>query len=123
MLGVSLFQWWYGRGWLTAASKLRDRLKATFASFSAGLLLQTLFKPWRQIITGPNPNANLSDKFRAFIDNLMSRFIGFWVRIFTLMASLVIALVTAVVGLVGLVTWPLVPLVIIMLIVRSVGGG
>lgn len=77
-------------------------------TFSVGLLLRTLFSPWRRIIT--YPGAGIGAHMRALGDNLVSRFIGFLIRL-TVLVTAAISLVALIVfsGLL-LVMWPLLPL-------------
>jgi hypothetical protein len=121
MLVLGLVQWWYGQGWLTAAKRLKGRLSAHFQAFSVPLLLQTLFAPWKQIVAAKNPNATIGEKLRGVLDNLVSRFIGFCVRMLTLFASLLLGIVIAVGGLVLLVLWPFIPVISIALLFRGLG--
>ena len=80
-------------------------------AFSISTLLRTLFAPWRRIVS--YPGASLDDKLRAMLDNLVSRGVGFVVRLFVLLAVAVLAVVIIIVDVVQIVAWPLVPLLII----------
>ena len=120
MLAVSLLKWWYGQGWLEAARQLKVKIKRTLLWFSAPQLLRTLFKPWRQTIDPKDPNANIGLNFNRWLGNLISRIVGFWVRLLTIsMAGLTAGLV-GLVGLAALVAWPLVPLLIIGLLFKGI---
>jgi hypothetical protein len=67
-----------------------------------------------------NPGRSLDAKMRAMIDNLISRTVGFFVRIFSLLAAIVMMSIAAVIGLVVAVTWPLIPVLIIISAIKGV---
>lgn len=119
MLIVGFVQWWYGHGWLDLAKRVQQRVAEVFRAFSVVQILQTLFAPWKQIVTGKDPNATIADKFRGLLDNLVSRTIGFFVRIFTLVAAVVVAVLTVIVGVALILVWPLLPLTSIWLLVKA----
>lgn len=108
MLLVAFVQWWYGPGWRDASSRLAARIRATFLTFSVPILLRTMFAPWRRIIT--YPGASLQDRMRAVVDNLVSRAVGFAVRLFALLAALIIVAIYVTFGGLLLILWPILPL-------------
>jgi hypothetical protein len=118
MLALAFLQWWYGPGWFRAWNSLGARLKRTYYGFSVPQLSRTLFSPWRRIIT-PGGGA-LSDRLRAMVDNLVSRCVGFVVRVLTLVAAMVILIWWIVISVAQLVLWPLVPVAAVALIIRGV---
>lgn len=121
MLFIGFFKWWYGAGWLDAAGRLKDGLQRLYLTFSVPMLLKSLFKPWRQIIAPKDPNAQIGLKVRGAVDNLISRFIGFWVRLLTILTALGLSIVIASAGLVMLVVWPLLPALIVWLFIKGIG--
>jgi hypothetical protein len=110
MLLGSFLGWWYGAGWARVAHSLGPRLRGVSDSFSVGQLFKTLFEPWRRIIT--YPGRSLEDRFRAIGDNLVSRIIGFLVRVIVLLAAGVVLLIIAVLTLIEIIVWPLLPLAV-----------
>jgi hypothetical protein len=108
MLVVAFLQWWYGPGWRDASNRLTMRMQRTYLSFSVPILLRTLFEPWRRIVT--TPNNSLQAKFRALIDNTVSRFIGLSVRLLTLFVACALLVIYAVLGGILLLLWPVLPL-------------
>lgn len=110
MLFVDFIRWWYGPGWALRVRMLREHLASSVAFFSLGTLLKTLFSPWRQNVTATRPDQGIDDKFRAFLDNLISRFVGFWVRIFVLITGLFMLMAIAVANIIYVITWPIIPL-------------
>ena len=117
MFMLGLFSWWYGAGWAGVMQATQRRLSKLAEMFSIGILLQTLFSPWRRIIT--YPGAGIDAKLRAFGDNLVSRCIGFTVRFFVLISAGVAFVVLGLAGLLEIILWPLVPLLAVGLIITG----
>jgi hypothetical protein len=117
MLFIEFFQWWYGSGWAQATKGAVNLVKKVELSFSIGVLLRTLFSPWKMIVT--NPGRSLDDKFRAMIDNLVSRTVGFFVRIFSLITALIMMAVASIIGMVIAISWPLIPVLIILSAIKG----
>jgi len=114
MLMLEFVKWWYGRGWAGALDSVKARAEALSDMFSVSILLRTLFSPWRRIIT--YPGAGLEAHLRAMVDNLVSRLIGFVVRVTVLVSAGIVFCLHIVISLVELVFWPVVPLAAIGLI-------
>jgi hypothetical protein len=110
MLLVSFLKWWYGSGWMGAIDSLKPRLANVADEFSLGQLLQTLFAPWKRIIT--YPGASISERFQASLDNMFSRCVGFVVRVFVIIAAIIVLLFVLVVTCFEIMVWPLLPLLV-----------
>ena len=117
---LELVVWWYGSGWVEAWKDCFSWVKKVQHFFSIDVLLGSLFAPWKRIVS--IPGRSLDEKFRAAIDNLVSRVIGFCVRIIVLTTAVVMIVVAAVVGVTLATLWPLVPFLAIGLIVLGVAG-
>lgn len=65
---------------------------------------------------------SIDEKFRAGIDNLISRTIGFFVRLGTLAVALIVLVGIAVVSLVMALVWPLLPIAAVYCLIRVVLG-
>ncbi len=117
MLATSFITWWYGVGWKLVAQRVQKRLDKTLASFSVPTLIRTLFSPWKRIITAPG--AGIAAHMQAAGDNLVSRMVGFSVRLMVLLAATVSMALIAVGGILQIVLWPLVPLLIIVGLVKG----
>lgn len=117
---LQLFSWWYGRGWRLAWTDIQKRLIGVAHAFSVPILLQTLWAPWRRIVTVPG--AGLDAKVRAMGDNLVSRCIGFTVRTLVLLTAGLLLAVTLVISLTIVVIWPFIPAAILALIVIGILG-
>lgn len=119
MLMLDLLSWWYGQGWAWIFKELQKRLKDISESFSVGILLKTLFSPWKQI----QSQVSFRNFLQSKIDNFISRFIGATVRIGMLIAAFVSCLFVVVIGLVLVIAWPFIPLLILVLPIMSLGAG
>lgn len=118
---LAFIRWWYGAGWAGTVTESRRYLGGISQNFSVGILLRTLFSPWKQLNGAGGANQSLGDRFRQSIDRLVSRFVGFMVRLFTLMAALVSLIVTLFVRLVWVMAWPLLPLMVPAALLYSIG--
>ena len=114
------FFWWYVKGWVEAWKTALSWVTKVQREFSALVLLQTLFSPWKQIIT--LPGKSLDEKFKAMIDNLVSRVIGFVVRFLVLLVAGILMVFAGAAGLVLAVSWPFIPLAIVFCLIRSITG-
>jgi hypothetical protein len=119
MLVLELFSWWFGQGWQQVAKNSGRRLVRVANLFSVPILLRTLWAPWRRIIT--YPGASIDAKLRAMGDNLVSRFIGFTVRLLVLLTAAIMLIGLCVVGVISIILWPLVPFLIAGLILKAAG--
>lgn len=109
MFLVGIFQWWYGSGWLRHLKLSYIGILRIADLFSIGLLLKTLFNPFRQIsaaeVDGPLPV-----QMSAFFDRLFSRAIGGVVRTATIFIGLFVILVRVVWTLISMIIWSLLPI-------------
>lgn len=110
MIIVWAFSWWYGAGWAAQLVRLRERLVASYDYFSIGLLCRTLFSPFRQISAG-KVNGPIGLKWRAFVDKLISRFIGAFVRLMLIVVGSTWLVTQATLGALGLLVWAFVPFI------------
>jgi hypothetical protein len=117
MLVLSFFSWWYGRGWRGVATSFRSRVQGIANTFSVSQLLKTLFAPWRRIISYGGDA--FADKFRAWVDNVISRIIGCIVRLIVLFAALVAVIAVAIFSAAELIVWPLLPVAAPVLIIMG----
>ena len=109
MFIAGILSWWYGPGWRERVTAMREHLASTMDYFSIGLLLKTLFSPFRQISAG-RVKGPLAVQMRAFFDRLISRVIGAMIRIAIMIIGLVAIFVYVVLGTVGIVLWAFIPL-------------
>ena len=122
MLLFGFLQWWYLRGWMDFARGIADKIRNSADFFSIGLLLRTLFYPFRQISAYSDENASLQAQLQAFFDKLLSRTIGAVVRIGILIFGLIAIILEGVIGIVLMILWPLAPLMPIVAVILAVTG-
>lgn len=108
MFLVGMLSWWYGDGWRQRYGLIISRLARTSDYFSIGLLLATLFAPYRQISAG-GVKGSIGVQLRAFIDRLISRFVGLFVRLFMVIFGLIVLLFQIITGFIILLFWLLIP--------------
>lgn len=108
MVIVWALSWWYGAGWKARLLRLREQLAESYDYFSIGLLLRTLVSPYKQISAG-QVSGPIGVKWRAFVDRLISRVIGAFVRMLFIIVGVVWMAVQAVFGIVILAAWVFVP--------------
>lgn len=120
LMFLVFFKWWYGVGWLEAWRESNHTIKKIQQGFSIPVLTKNLFSPWKQIITAPGKS--FDEKFKAAIDNLVSRSVGFGVRSLTLVAAVVVISITVVVCFFSVLVWPLLPIAFVYSTVRAIVG-
>jgi hypothetical protein len=118
MLFVEFFRWWYGEGWRQVGRGAVNLVNKVQLSFSVPILINTLFAPWKRIITPPG--RSIDDKFRAMLDNLVSRTVGFFVRIFSLVSAVILILLAGIIGFSIALFWPLIPALALLSAVKAV---
>jgi hypothetical protein len=95
-------------------------MNKTLNMFSASSILRTLFAPWRRVMT--NPGDDISTRVKAMGDNLVSRGVGFTVRLFTLLIAGLLLVVVGIVNVCLIIIWPFLPLAIVLAIVKGITG-
>lgn len=116
---IELLRWWYGPGWIQSFRRINTRTAGVAHAFSAGTLLKTLFAPWKRIqYTGKSFDA----KMQAMMDNLVSRTVGFTVRLLVLITAVVMIAGSLVLSVSIVVAWPLVPILIIYSLFKGIVG-
>lgn len=121
MFVVGLISWWYSVGWRRMVASVWDSVERLYDTFSLGLLLKTLFAPWRQISAG-QVRGPIGVQIRAFFDRLFSRVIGGFIRTVTLIVGLIALCVMLLVGLMRIVVWPLVPIMPLVMVLFAIVG-
>lgn len=110
MFLVGLISWWYGRGWVSQWRRVAVRFALTLEFFSIGQLISTMFAPFRQISANGGGDGTFGSAMRSFVDQLISRLIGAFVRFFTIVFGLVVIGLQAVYEIVIMISWWFLPL-------------
>ena len=87
--------------------------------FSVSELIKTLFAPWKRDVYTP-VNASLDIIFKSFIDNVISRIVGFVMRSVTIFVGLLATIITFIAILIILLFWLLLPFIIVAIVVWGV---
>lgn len=116
-----MMTWWYTLGWRQCLERVKNRVEATMDFFSIGLLLRTLFAPFRQISAG-RVRGPIGVQMQAFFDRLISRLIGMVVRLLMIMIGGVTIIINLISGLFVVVAWAFVPLMPIIGLVLFLMG-
>ena len=121
MFIVGLLGWWYGPGWRSCMERVFERLAATADFFSIGLLVRTLFSPFRQISAG-RVRGSLGVQLHALLDKLISRMIGGMVRSAMIIVGVLALFFHGLIGGVAVIGWILVPVIPLLGAALAVGG-
>lgn len=112
LIGPRYFLWHYSAGIVDLLRVWRNLLWATAHFFSLWLMLTTLIAPWRRMIETVHNPWDIKERAFNLTLNLMSRFVGFTIRLVVLLSG---TFVTSVVALCGIVVggfWLIAPLVV-----------
>lgn len=121
MVIVWALSWWYGAGWKARLAQLREQLLVSYDFFSIGLLVRTLFAPFRQISAGKVAGP-LDVKVRAFFDRLISRVIGAFVRVVLIITGSIWLGLQVVFGGLVLIGWAFMPIVPLIGFIAMLSG-
>lgn len=100
---------------------MKERLIASADFFSIGLLITTIFAPFRQISAG-RVSGPIGVQMRAFLDRSISRFIGALVRLSMIVIGSFVMAMQALFGAIMIVMWPIIPLFIVIGLILTVAG-
>jgi hypothetical protein len=122
MFMVLCLSWWYTAGWKWVwQTMLVNKIMGTAQAFSMPDMARTLFAPYRQTFAGKS-RGSLGAIFRGMIDNLISRILGFLVRLVLLISGLVGCFMIAVMGVSLAIAWVFIPIMpIIGIILLAIG--
>jgi hypothetical protein len=109
MLLLSLFNWWYGVGFRGQLKSIKMMFSGVNDQFSIPLLLKTLFQPFRQI-SNERVDGALEDKMRAWLDRMVSRLIGGFIRTIVMIIGILAMIAVAIFGLIRIIIWLVLPL-------------
>lgn len=88
----------------------------TIHYFSPGILLKTLFSPWKKlVIVDDKPGFNLGRSFEAFTYNIISRGMGFIVRSALIVVGFFSVIFTMAAGVLAVLVWLILPPVGLMI--------
>lgn len=109
MFLVEMISWWYGDGWKCRLLMGINRIKSSADFFSIKQMIVTLFEPFRQI-SASKKDGSINVIVQSFFDRLVSRFVGFFMRMTMIIAGVVTILSQVIYGCIIVFVWALVPL-------------
>lgn len=119
IITFAFFKWWY----LIMPQKLFVYCKKLFVFlydfFSISVCLKTLFAVWKRDMIDYQ-GLSLSDIFQAWTLNLASRFIGFMVKILTIIVYLIVSVLFLLLAILFFGFWLLYPFVIAYLVTSGI---
>ena len=121
MVIVWALSWWYGAGWKARLVDLRNQLVSSYDYFSIGLLISSLFAPFRQISAG-KVRGPIGLQLRAFLDRQISRVIGAIVRTILIITGVVWLCVQAIIGALVIILWAIVPILPLIGFIAMLSG-
>ena len=121
MVITSLLSWWYVEGWREQLTKIRWAFIRIADRFSIGLLIKTLFAPFRQISADEQARGN--NLATVITDKLVSRLIGCFMRTVMIVVGIITLVLLAIVSLIRLLLWPLLPVLPVVGLILTVTVG
>ena len=112
MLFISFIKWYFCDFPVEIFKESWQYFRAIRKIFSVYFLFRTLFYPWKRISEGYGHGFDLKRYFRVFIDNFISRGVGFLIRIVAIFFCIVIYLLWLAVFVISLIIWLIFPLII-----------
>ena len=109
MVIPSLLRWWYGDGWLNQLTLIKWAFIRMADRFSIGLLIRTLFAPFRQI-SADEQARTAGGMMNVIVDKLISRLIGGVMRLVMIIVGAISLVLLAVISLIRIILWPLLPI-------------
>ena len=118
---VTYFYWWYAEEPVYLWRAIIITTRKIFHSFSVPLLFRTLFDPWKRDASSAE-NASIQTLYQIWLNNLVSRFVGFIVRLFTIFTGLLLTTAFFMLATLCFLAWLILPVIIIYLLVSGIEG-
>jgi len=118
---VSFYLWWYTSGWALFARQSIERNRRINENFSIPDLLKTLFRPFRQISSNEK-GKGLQGILSVFLDQTISRFVGFIARITIIIVATLCILLHSTIALAIIIIWPVLAILPIIGLIFSIAG-
>lgn len=118
---MSLLSWWYVEGWREQLTRIKWAFIRMADRFSIGLLIKTLFAPFRQISADEQARGN--NLATVITDKLVSRLIGCFMRTIMIIVGTITLILLAIVSAIRMLMWPLLPVLPIVGVILMVVVG
>ncbi|MFA4995687.1 MAG: hypothetical protein WC536_00930 [Patescibacteria group bacterium] len=115
-IGLLFFSWWYKEAYGRLLSFLKHFFAYLFDLFSVRLCFKTFFAPWKRDKIS-SEGLSLQQQFQVWTLNLSSRFIGSFIKLFTVITFLLAASVFALLSFIMIIVWFVYPVCLIALLI------
>lgn len=113
---LRFWSWYYSSAIRSLIKIWRNFIIFVREYYSIPLLLRTLFYPWRRDITKYGRGFSIKNFLETLGFNLISRGLGFCVRLLTIVLGLICLSGVIILGALALVIWLILPLVLLLFI-------
>lgn len=108
-LPLSYIAWHYTVGWTDLIGFWRNIVWFFWHYFSIGLLVRSLFSPYRRMTERRQPGFVPSEVFDRIITNTIMRVVGFVLRLALIVLGVAALLLTSLLGVVSVILWSIAP--------------
>ena len=122
MLLTSFFGWWYGAGFKKQLEMIQSRLIQMADFFSIGLLLKTLFQPFRMLDANTSTKGPLEVRLQVAMGKLVSRLIGAFMRSLVMLVGILALIGRALFGGLQVLFWLLMPIIPVICLILFAAG-
>ena len=112
---INVVPWWYTQVPNEIAKQQRLFISTVADYFSFGILLKTLFQPWKRDIT-PTEGLSLQQKFQVWSFNQVAKLIGAVVRLGAILVGFIVLIVIISLFVIIWLGWLLAPIIALFLI-------
>ena len=118
-LFFQFFHWYFVLAPKDILSIWAGYLQANLHYFAIILLLRTLFAPWHRDLEGYGRGFDFGRYFRVFTMNMVSRGVGFVVRLVVVLVGLSAEVLILAAGLVFLIFWIVAPVILTIMLIKG----
>jgi len=112
---ITYLVWWYAQEPAYLWRAVNVTSNKILNLFSVPILIRTLFDPWKRDVTYVE-NASLDVRYKVWLNNLISRLVGFVVRLITALTGILFATLAFLVLAAFFLVWLALPIIIIFLL-------
>jgi len=112
---ITYLAWWYAQEPIYLWQAVNAISNKILMAFSVPILLRTLFDPWKRDVSYAE-NASLDVRYKIWLNNLLSRLVGFVVRFFTALTGMLFAASSFLILAAFFLVWLALPIIILFLL-------
>lgn len=116
---IKYLEWYYIDKTLEILRGWKNYIVVYFNYFSILIIVKTLFSPWKRISSSYGRGFDFKLFLETLIFNLMSRIIGFIIRVFFLLFGLLFEIFILIIGFLILIIWLSLPFIFFVAIYYS----